>query len=211
MCTKTSVNETETAVTIDTAADAEKHVVTLPTVAAGEKVSPGKRQRIRNTLRKAKQKEDGAGTLDARFLGERIPEKQSHFWTRPIFMIQYFIITAALVSRRLWVLQGILLVLSALIAHILYEWIQYILRDPQLRNCVTSMRWYFGFAMRQAEATVKGGKGRRMVEAGVLAWRGTATSFLQWFFRQRSNYLNQILIQQHQSNMERLKRWSIRN
>ena len=125
----------------------------------------------------------------------------------PLLQLQYVIITVALVSRRLWVLQGTLLVMSAYMAYVVYTWICYILRDPQLHKCVASMRWYFGFAMRQAEKSVQGGKGRRMVEAGVLAWRGTTTSFLKWFIRQRSNHLNQVMIQQHQANVERLRRW----
>lgn len=142
-----------------------------------------------------------------RFYGQDMPVAQTKFWKSPLMILQYTIILASIASRKLFVLQGILGVWSLAIAMVVYAWICYIIRDPQLLAAIASMRWYFGFAMRQAEKTVQGGRGRRMIEGGVLAWRGTATSFLKWFFRQRSQSVNRQMILQHQTNMERLKKW----
>lgn len=197
------MNEVETTATMDITVD-EKQV--SPSGINETKVSPGKRQRIKNTLRSLKSKKRTSGTYDGRFYGE-VDDKKMRFWTSPILILQYMIVVIAIVSQRLWVLQGILVILSAHIAYVVYSWILYIIRDPDLQKAIVSMRWYFGFACRQAEKTVQGKTGRRMLEGSVLAWRGTATAFMKWFFRQRSQNVNQVMIQQHQANMERLKQF----
>ena len=198
MCTKTSTTKVETATTMDTIA-VDDNAISLPTKAK-------KLQRLQ--IRTKNTRANNNNLQDSyTFLGERISDEETPFWTSPVLIVQYVIIIAAIVSRRLWVLQGILVVLGACIAIIVYNWVCYILKDPELNKAVASMRWYFGFAMRQAEATVKGGNARRMLEGGVLAWRGTAQSFLKWFYRQRSAHVNQVMLQQRQMNIDRLKQW----
>lgn len=176
------VPEAETAATMDTAVD-DKHVEFM-----------------------SRAHEPDATPEEFRFYGQDIPIEQTKFWKRPLLILQYAIILSSIVSRQLWILQGILGVWGLAIATVVYAWICYIIRDPQLLAAISSMRWYFGFAVRQAEATVQGGTGRRMVEGGVLAWRGTATSFLKWFLRQRSENVNRQMVQQHETNMERFKK-----
>lgn len=169
--------------------------------------SPRKRDALKGTFKRKRKDEPFAQSqFDARFLDLPEPE-QTRFWTCPLLVVQYAIAFVALVSRQLWILQGILLVTLAFISYIIYQWIYYILNDPQLHKCAVSFRWYLGFACRQAERTIEGGNARRMVEAGVLAWRGTATSFLKWFYRQRSANINRVMIQQHEQYIERLKRF----
>lgn len=171
--------------------------------------SPGKRQRIRNKFQASTLKNNALDSFfDGRYLG--LAEKtQTKFWTSPILLLEYAIVLIAMISKRYWLLQGTLLVASAFIAYIIYKWICFIIDDPKMKKCVVSFRWYLGFACRQAEATFKGGNARRMVEGGVLAWRGTAEAFLKWFFRQRSANVNRVMVQQHQTNMERLKQWQV--
>ena len=165
MCTKTIVKESETADTMDSVVDETQYDV--------------KQKRELNFNSKD----------DFRFYGQDISVPQSRFWKSPILIIQYAIVLIAVASRHLWMLQGILGVWALGIATVIYAWMCYIVRDPQLLAALSSMRWYFGFAMKQAEKTVSGGRGRRMVEGGVLAWRGTATSFTKWYFRHRRTFV----------------------
>mmetsp|Transcript_3908 Transcript_3908/g.7207 ORF Transcript_3908/g.7207 Transcript_3908/m.7207 type:complete len:201 (+) Transcript_3908:180-782(+) len=187
MCTKTNMKEEETVDTMDTVVEETRSDILV------------KQHRKLNFSSKG----------EFRFYGQDIPVPQARFWKSPILIIQYAIVLVAVSSRHLWILQGILGVWALGIAHVVYAWICYIIRDPQLIAAISSMRWYFGFAMRQAEKTVTGGRGRRMVEGGFLAWRGTATSFTKWYYRQRSQNVNRQMILQHQRNMERLKQWQI--
>lgn len=141
-------------------------------------------------------------------------ESHTKFWTSPLLISQYLVVVAALISRRLWVLHGILLIVSAFITYVVLQWISYIIQDPDLQKALVSMRWYFGFATRQVQATCEGGRGRRMVEGGFLAWQqNISMPIWQWYYRQRSLNVNKIMIQQHQNNMERFRKWqsSIRN
>jgi hypothetical protein len=185
---------------MDTAVD--DNAISTPNTKKAKKL-----RRLQKTKKEEKPKALDEAERSYTFLGERISEEETPFWTSPILIVQYVIILAAIVTRRLWVLQGILVVLSAGIASIVYNWICYIIKNPELNRAIMSMRWYFGFAMRQAEATVQGGTARRMFEGGVLAWRGSAESFLKWFYRQRVAHVNEVMTKQRQSNIDRLRKW----
>jgi len=207
MCEKTTLKKANPPDTMDNTTDERKETSSDDTPVRSKKVSPRKRDRIRNTLRITKKVKPSDDTFDKRFLGESQAE-QTKFWKSPLLILQYVIVAVAILSRRLWVLQGILFVLLACMAHVIYNWICHIISDPELHRAIASMRWYFGFAVQQAEATIyDAGKGRRFVEAGFLAGTHlTATSLWSWFYRQRLHNVNQTMIKQHQANMERWRR-----
>jgi hypothetical protein len=128
-------------------------------------------------------------------------KEQTRFWSHPLLIALETFASLALLTRRLWLLQGIGFVLIACIAFVVHKWVIYIICNEDLKRAIQGMNSYFSIAMREAEKCIEGGTARRMLEGGALACRGTAQSFTIRFVRLR----NEALLKQTKGEMKTLQ------
>jgi hypothetical protein len=112
------------------------------------------------------------------------------FWLRPVPRIIEVVFLLAILTRKFWLLQGILAVLVYKIAVIVFRWTICILTAKDTTTLVTGVTTYHRLLMKEIRATLEGGK-MRMAAAGVsVQYFGTGKSIGLRMLRARNSDMN---------------------
>lgn len=127
-------------------------------------------------------------------------------WLSPVPILIELILFMALVSHRLVLLQGVLLVLVAKIALVVFPWLVFIVTSKDTTTLVRGVRTYHELLMREINNTIHGGKMRRAMEGAAISNMNYSKNMGLSIYRRRNAEMNRNARKHLQQQRERLLR-----
>ena len=137
--------------------------------------------------------------------------KLHYFWGSTTAIQMYCICFAALVTRQLWILHGITMILLREMAEKLFVWGVYIAESEDFRDIKQLISWLINFGLTEAEKTIQGGGFRQVVAGSALqVYKSIGPSYLSHLIRSQNSEINKLLVSQTRGLMEQTERMRIK-
>jgi hypothetical protein len=148
-----------------------------------------------------KQTDFGEGTL-----------KLHYFWGSTVVIQIYCICFAALVTRQLWILHGITIILLREMAEKLFVWGEFFAESADFRNIKQNISWLVNFGWSQAEKVIQVGGFRTVVAGSTLrVCMSIGPSYLFLLIRAQHNEINNRIVSETRDMIDQIERSRIKS
>jgi hypothetical protein len=138
--------------------------------------------------------------------------KLHYFWGSTTAIQIYCVCFAALVTRQLWILHGITIILLSEMAEKLFVWGVYFAESEDFRHSKQLISWLVNFGLAEAAKTIQGGTFRKLVAGSALqVWKSMGRSYLFQLWRSQHSELNNLVVSETRDLLEQMERLRIKS
>lgn len=136
---------------------------------------------VRLIVQRAKTKPAPVGVNEAFGRGKG---DDDYFWLSGTALYMYAVFALALLTHRLWILNGISVIVLGKVLAVVVKWSTFILDDDELRFAIKYIRGWLRLLLQEGEEILSGKAAWKLATAyGLLSNAPTGVSYLRYFVR----------------------------